>query len=388
MAMPGYGLFDPLNGGNMEKKKTPWLQQDGALGMDRQTLLMGGLGLLTGDKRSGPGYMLQSLSQGIANKQARTKEAEQQAKMDKFAQSLTPEQAALFGIAPQAVAGGMAQQMFAKPERQKPMVVDGRVLDPNDPTKVLADYSQKPSSFETLTPEQETEIFGQDMPGSYQRNSATQEVKPITGTAPKSPLVNVTNNPNQLPSKDTLSPLQLKMDEKYADLLVGWNTGGQGDMVKQSQQLNQVLDVLESGQDVTGFVLGSMPEWMLAGLNPQAMDTKELVQEVVQRSLRETLGAQFTEKEGAMLLARAYNPRLDEKQNAKRVRRLMGMVNSRAEQLNSLNEYMQRTGTSAGWDGTLKSANSILSELDGLERGRTQKRKRWNATTGQMEDVG
>lgn len=395
MAMPGYELFNPLKrynaamkGGETEKKKTPWLQQDGALGMDRQTLLMGGLGLLTGDKRSGPGYMLQSLSQGIANKQARTKEAEQQAKMDKFAQGLTPEQAALFGIAPQAVAGGMAQQMFAKPERHKPMVVDGRVLDPNDPTKVLADYSQKPSSFETLTPEQETEIFGQDMPGSYQRNSATQEVKPITGTAPKSPLVNVTNNPNQLPSKDTLSPLQLKMDEKYADLLVGWNTGGQGDMVKQSQQLNQVLDVLESGQDVTGFVLGSMPEWMLAGLNPQAMDTKELVQEVVQRSLRETLGAQFTEKEGAMLLARAYNPRLDEKQNAKRVRRLMGMVNSRAEQLNSLNEYMQRTGTSAGWDGTLKSANSILSELDGLERGRTQKRKRWNATTGQMEDVG
>ena len=83
-----------MKGGETEKKKTPWLQQDGALGMDRQTLLMGGLGLLTGDKRSGPGYMLQSLSQGIANKQARTKEAEQQAKMDKFAQGLTPEQAA------------------------------------------------------------------------------------------------------------------------------------------------------------------------------------------------------------------------------------------------------------------------------------------------------
>jgi len=108
-----------MKGGETEKKKTPWLQQDGALGMDRQTLLMGGLGLLTGDKRSGPGYMLQSLSQGIANKQARTKEAEQQAKMDKFAQGLTPEQAALFGIAPQAVAGGMAQQMFAKPAERK-----------------------------------------------------------------------------------------------------------------------------------------------------------------------------------------------------------------------------------------------------------------------------
>ena len=67
---------------------------------------------------------------------------------------------------------------------------------------------------------------------------------------------------------------------------------------------------------------------------------------------------------------------------------LIGMVKSRAEQLDSLNMYMGANATSAGWDGTLKSANSILSELDGLERGRAQKRKRWNATTGQMEDVG
>jgi hypothetical protein len=49
---------------------------------------------------------------------------------------------------------------------------------------------------------------------------------------------------------------------------------------------------------------------------------------------------------------------------------------------------MQGNATSAGWDGTLKSANEILSELDGLQQGSAQKRRRWNQQTGQMEDVG
>lgn len=108
-------------------KKTPWLQQDGALGLDRQTLLMGGLGLLTGDRRTGPAYMLQSLSQGIAGKQERMKEQERQAQLDKFKGTLTPEQAALFDIAPQAVAGGMAERMFAQtdPVEYDFMNVDG-----------------------------------------------------------------------------------------------------------------------------------------------------------------------------------------------------------------------------------------------------------------------
>ena len=350
-------------------------------GLDKGTLMMGGLGLLAGDRRTGPQMMLQSLAHGMNAQGERRKEAERQAKMDKFKAGLTPEQAMLFDVAPNAVAGGMAEQMFAKPAG--PSYADKLARE-----KFEYEKAQGKTSFEQLTPQEEIELFGQDMPGSYQRNTVTQEIKPITGTAPRSPLVEVTNNPNQLPNKDTLSPIQVKMDNAYADLLVNWNIGGQGDVVKQVDQLDQVLTRLESGQDVTGFIWGNMPDWMLSGLNPNALDTRELVQEVVQRSLRETLGAQFTEKEAEMLLARAYNPRLDEKQNAQRVRRLIDMIKSRAEQLDSLNTYMNANATSAGWNGTLKSAYEIVSELDGLQSGKNQVRKRWNPTTGKMEDVG
>ena len=258
----------PLN----QAQKKPFFEREGMFGLDKGTLMMGGLGLLAGDRRTGPQMMLQSLSHGMNAQSERRKEAERQAKLDKFKAGLTPEQAMLFDVAPNAVAGGMAEQMFAKADPQKPLVVNGRVLDPGNPQNVLADYSEKPTSYELLTPEQEVERFGSDMPGSYQRNTATDQISPVSGTAPRSPLVEVTNNPNQLPNKKNLSPLQLKMDEKYADLLVSWNIGGQGDTVKQIDQLNQVLSVLESGQDVTGFVSGNMPDWLLAGLNPQALN--------------------------------------------------------------------------------------------------------------------
>tara|TARA_R100001086_G_scaffold249474_1_gene189312 strand:- start:1656 stop:2879 length:1224 start_codon:yes stop_codon:yes gene_type:complete len=372
-----------------QPQKKPFFEREGMFGLDKGTLMMGGLGLLAGDRRTGPQMMLQSLSHGMNAQSERRKEAERQAKLDKFKAGLTPEQAMLFDVAPNAVAGGMAEQMFAKaPERKIIEGADGYQYYADNRERVLPDV-QAPAPKPDW---QETTIQTENGPVRkvYDANAADpMSTLRDVGPAPKkTPLVEVTNNPNQLPNKKNLSPLQLKMDEKYADLLVSWNIGGQGDTVKQIDQLNQVLSVLESGQDVTGFVSGNMPDWLLAGLNPQAMDTKELVQEVVQRSLRETLGAQFTEREGEMLLARAYNPRLDEKQNAQRVRRLIQMINSRAEQLNSLNSYMQANATSAGWDGTLKSANEILSELDGLQQGTTQKRKRWNATTGQMEDVG
>jgi len=248
------------------------------------------------------------------------------------------------------------------------------------------------STFSVMTTEQEIEHFGADMPGSYQIESGTNKVSPVSGTAPRAPLVQNTINPDAppMPGKKTLTPLQLRMDERYTDLLVDWNIGGAGDAVKQLDQLGDVADILESGENISGWVIGNMPDWMLSGLNPQAMDAKELVQEVVQRSLRDTLGSQFTEREGEMLLARAYNPRLEERYNAARLRRLTTMIESRAQQLNSLNEYMQRNGTSAGWDGSLMSANQILAELDKVSGGantpqKSQNRRVFNPATGEFE---
>ncbi len=131
--------FQPSN--QPEQKKGWWGGFKDRMNLDNQTLLMGGLGLLAGDRYSGPQMMMQNLAYGMDANKADKQDALQQAKMDQFKKGLTPEQAMLFDVAPGAVAGGMAEQMFAKPTAQKPLVVNGRVLDPSNPQNVLADYS-------------------------------------------------------------------------------------------------------------------------------------------------------------------------------------------------------------------------------------------------------
>jgi hypothetical protein len=176
---------------------------------------------------------------------------------------------------------------------------------------------------------------------------------------------------NNMPSNKTLSPIEQKMDEHYADVLVDWNTGGQSDWQKNQQQITNIADVLDSpeGENLTGYLIGITPKWALEGFNPEAVDAQEQVEEVVQRNLRIVLGAQFTEKEGERLIQRAYNRKLPASMNAKRVRRLAQLLEGRAQQIQSLNEYMGANRTSAGWNGTLASVDELLTDLDQVSGG-------------------
>ena len=189
-----------------------------------------------------------------------------------------------------------------------------------------------------------------------------------------------------------LTPFEKKQDELYADMLAQWNTGGAADSLKNLGNLTSVADRLEAGEEnLTGWIIGNTPDLVLGMVNPEAFDAKDLVEEVVQRNLRVVLGAQFTEKEGARLIARAYNARLPEEVNASRLRSLIQMVESRAQQLQSLNEYVQENRTAAGWNGRLRSVDEMLIALDEESDGantpqRGQRRKRWNPVTQSVED--
>jgi hypothetical protein len=220
------------------------------------------------------------------------------------------------------------------------------------------------------TPEAPTkysfEQIGEDI---FAIDPTNPENKMRVGPAPaKAPLVqNTVNSGSGMPE---LSPLEKKMDEHYADALVNWNTGGQSDWQKNQTQINNIADVLESGgKNLTGYLIGITPKWALEGINPEAVDAQEQVEEVVQRNLRIVLGAQFTQKEGERLIARAYNRRLKPEMNAARVRRLAQLLEGRAQQLQSLNEYVRQNRTAAGWNGTLTSVDQMLDDLDQISGG-------------------
>ncbi len=144
-----------------------------------------------------------------------------------------------------------------------------------------------------------------------------------------------------------------EQDKDYAKRANDWMLGGSADAAKQIAQLDSVLAELQGGANVTGVAQGAMPDWLRSALNPQGQAMKDRVEEVVQRSLRTILGAQFTEKEGERLIARAYNVSLPEEENVKRLTALVTQLKSAKEAQDSAAEYFRQNQTLDGWEGRI-----------------------------------
>jgi len=173
--------------------------------------------------------------------------------------------------------------------------------------------------------------------------------------------------PGLPPEKDegpALTVGQKEFDKKAAGDLWEWMSAGRSDVSKMRVQLNETLGDLETHDDVTGPIVGNLPEFVNEWVNPRSIKARENVEEVVQRNLRAVLGAQFTEKEGDRLIARAYNPRLDEATNKARVTRLLNQIEQAAKVKDAAAKYFMENGTLAGWDGVLPTWSSFNPDGD------------------------
>jgi len=162
-----------------------------------------------------------------------------------------------------------------------------------------------------------------------------------------------------------LTPGQEAIDKKFADDYIAWRGGGGQDMVAQIAQLKPVIESLEAGKPITGVKVAVQPDLLLAITNPKALQSREQVEEVVQRNLRAVLGAQFTEKEGERLIARAYNPKLGPDENAKRLRRLFLQMSTAAEQKQAMTDYFDQNGTLRGFSGKMPSVQDFYKAMEG-----------------------
>lgn len=160
------------------------------------------------------------------------------------------------------------------------------------------------------------------------------------------------------------TPGQVALDKGFAKDYQQWRAaGGYADLEKQVAQLSTVLTNLEGpkGEGLTGKVLGAFPAGarVFAPNGEASVEAQQQVEEVVQRSLRAVLGAQFAQKEGDRLIARAYNPQLDAKTNATRVRRLLESILKMGQAKEAAAQYFEQNGTLEGWAGTIPSVGSL-----------------------------
>jgi len=174
------------------------------------------------------------------------------------------------------------------------------------------------------------------------------------------------NERNQNPSEN-LSVGQETIDREFAKDIVSFNPADINKGLTQLQEASARLGGTAKDEDgkviepenLTGAMIGLMPDAFNDIVNPQASEVKEAVEEVVQRNLRLVLGAQFTEKEGQRLISRAYNPRLDETENKKRVDRLIKSIEGAMQQKQDQARYFNEKGTLKGYQFAPVSIESI-----------------------------
>ena len=193
--------------------------------------------------------------------------------------------------------------------------------------------------------------------------------KPTWKIDPDNPDLQIssTGEVKRLP-KQSLTVAQKKVDEEfgreYATLIAG---GGLADVQKNLAQLDEVVTALEGGSDdLTGPFIGALPDWLKASALPKATAIQDAVEEVVQRNLRLILGAQFTEREGMRLIARAYNPRLEEAENVKRIRRLRDAIEAAARAKFAAAKYYEEWGTLVDYKGSMRFS---LSDIEAATVG-------------------
>lgn len=189
------------------------------------------------------------------------------------------------------------------------------------------------------------------------------------------------------------TPFQEAVDKKFADRYLDWKTSGAADASQQVAQISSVLSKLEQGQPLTGPMVGAIQSVGLGSiLTPDAQDAKDRVESVVQRSLRETLGAQFTAAEGDRLIARSYNPSLRPEQNAARLRALYATLSAADKAKRAMIEYVEANGTLAGYSGPrIPSADEIEAEMDKAapfsgQSGGTSGRIKYDADGNRIND--
>jgi hypothetical protein len=148
-----------------------------------------------------------------------------------------------------------------------------------------------------------------------------------------------------------LSPAEREFEQEMAANIVEFQRS-EAFALSDLGVLNNVIQAIESSSEdspvwrnVVGALARSDSAWAqgIANLlDDETVDRTQVVQQILAKSLKDILGAQFAQREGENFLSRGYNPQLSNAQNAQRLRGLYNvLVNSFNEQKRALEHYNQ-----------------------------------------------
>jgi hypothetical protein len=169
----------------------------------------------------------------------------------------------------------------------------------------------------------------------------------------------------------TLTTAEIKADEAFGK---DYGTNSNASAAANIATLDTIAEQLSMPDaDATGLSWLSPVQSLSRVLDPDGsnmlrtlfdqdgLDTQEVVAGIIQKNLRETLGAQFTQKEGQLLIQRAYNPALKPAQNAARLKAISELATAVLREKQAKADYYAQNGTIAGY--TPKTTDAMLDEM-------------------------
>ena len=152
------------------------------------------------------------------------------------------------------------------------------------------------------------------------------------------------------------TPAQQVFDTDQLRVAREWDTGGRSIFDSKISKFDEILEALDESNTVSGAFVGTImeagwiPEFVKALTVKDAINTLDTVRSIVFESLRDTLGPQFTEREGDRLVAASYNAYLPEELNRVRMRRLRTELTKTADNKNRMMAHYNEHGTFVGYE--------------------------------------
>lgn len=139
-----------------------------------------------------------------------------------------------------------------------------------------------------------------------------------------------------------LDPFVKKEREGLGEAASEWISQSRGQFEGNLKNVDRALELLRSGKDITGKTKGLIPEIALPYLSEDTAIAQQAMQKAIQDTLRPTLGAQFTEKEGERIMRLSFDPSLDEEENARRAQLLKDVIQKKMKFNDAFYSHLRR----------------------------------------------
>jgi len=156
------------------------------------------------------------------------------------------------------------------------------------------------------------------------------------------------------------------VDKKFAEDFLEWETTGLSGVKSNLKQLDKAKELLKSGTNSTGPLVGLLPKAARDVVAPDSGKIQDIVQAVVMPTLRPILGSQFTAEEGKRVVENTFNPRLSREENQRRLGILEDTVTEQALAKQAMADWVKEKKTLDGYTGPRViggTANDVLSHI-------------------------